>query len=43
VKKIYLRKVVGFFPHLGFSQDNSLVFFCICYGDIAQYMLMLKK
>jgi hypothetical protein len=27
---IYLRKVVGFFPHLGFSQDKSLVFSCIC-------------
>jgi hypothetical protein len=31
VNEIYLRKVVGFFPHLGFSQDKSLVFFCVLF------------
>jgi hypothetical protein len=33
VNGIYLRKVDGFFPHLGFSQDKSLVLFsvsCLC-------------
>jgi hypothetical protein len=33
VNEIYLRKVVGFSPHLGFSHDKSLVFFsvsCLC-------------
>jgi hypothetical protein len=29
--EIYLRKVVGFFPHLGFSQDKSLVFSCLLF------------
>jgi hypothetical protein len=38
--EIYLRKVVGFFPHLGFSQDKYLVFFCSCFmWLISQYMI----
>jgi hypothetical protein len=39
VNEIYLRKVVGFFPHLGFSQDKSLVFFLsLVYAATAQYI-----
>jgi hypothetical protein len=33
VNEIYLRKFVGFIPHLGFSQDKSLMLFsflCCC-------------
>jgi hypothetical protein len=46
VNGIYLRKVVGFFPQLGFSQDKSRVLLSLVYASIAQYMiykLMLKK
>jgi hypothetical protein len=42
VNEIYLRKVVGFFPHLGFSQDKSLVFFLsLVYVATAQYMIYM--
>jgi hypothetical protein len=42
VNGIYLRKVVGFFPHLGFSQDKSLVFFLsLVYAATAQYMIYM--
>jgi hypothetical protein len=42
VNGIYLRKVVGFFPHLGFSQDKYLVFFLsLVYAATAQYMIYI--
>jgi hypothetical protein len=42
VNKIYLRKVVGFFPQLGFSQDKSLVFFLfLVYAATTQYMIYI--
>jgi hypothetical protein len=31
VDEIYLRKVAGFFPHLGFSLDKSLVYSCLLF------------
>jgi hypothetical protein len=42
VNEIYLRKLLGFSPHLGFSQDKSLVFFLsLVYVAIAQYMIYI--
>jgi hypothetical protein len=41
VNGICLRKVVGFFPHLGFSQDKSRVLLSLVYAAIAQYMIYI--
>jgi hypothetical protein len=41
VNKICLRKVVGFFPHLGFSQDKSRVLLSHVYVVTAQYMIYI--
>jgi hypothetical protein len=31
VNEIYLKKVVGFFPHLRFSEDKSRVLLCLLF------------
>jgi hypothetical protein len=41
VNEIYSRKVVGIFPHLGFSQDKSRVFYSLVYVATAQYMIYM--
>jgi hypothetical protein len=42
VNKIYVRKVVGFFPDFGFSEDKSLVLFLsLVYDSTSQYWIYM--